>query len=270
MPGSSATIPDRANYSRPKPREDDASSNGGFGNIFGVKSLIVRAIAATAIVSSLAGTASAEIQEKSGTFGGAKMSYHVLLPPGYDRTRAYPVVLVFTGGPQTIEMALGTLETDWRQEAERRGYIVISPGAPGGNLFFEGGDRVFPDFLDYIVGTYKVQGKLHVAGHSNGGLSAFHVAAKYPQYFSTVTGYPGLLGNNPDLKRADALKSMCVAMHVGDRDEGWQDGMKQQAAQLKSRGFRVQFTVEKNQVHRLKASEINLSPRLFDEIESCK
>jgi hypothetical protein len=38
---------------------------------------------------------------------------------------------------------------------------------------------------------------------------------------------------------------------------------------LKKQGFKIQFTLEKNQVHRLKAAEIDLSSRLFQEIESC-
>lgn len=45
--------------------------------------------------------------------------------------------------------------------------------------------------------------------------------------------------------------------------------MQRQSANLTRQGYRIAFTVEKNQVHRLKAQEINLSPRLFDEIESC-
>ena len=50
------------------------------------------------------------------------------------------------------------------------------------------------DPASVAIWAYKVQGgKMHVAGHSNGGLSAFHVASKYPNYFATVTGYPGLL-----------------------------------------------------------------------------
>ena len=59
-------------------------------------------------------------------------------------------------------------------------------------------------------------------------------------------------------------------MHVGDRDEGWKGGMDEEASDLASRGFKIRITVEKNQVHRLKAAEIDLSRRLFDEIESCR
>ena len=79
--------------------------------------------------------------------------------------------------------------------------------------------KVFPAFLDMIGKDYKVAGKLHIAGHSNGGLSAFHIAAKYPAYFSTVTGYPGLWQDNPEAEYPEALKPMCLYMHVGDMDD---------------------------------------------------
>lgn len=218
-----------------------------------------------------AGSAVAELVEKTGRFGGLSLTYKVLLPPGYDAARAYPAVLVFTGGPQQLRGAENTVNTAWRAEAEKRGYIVISPGTPDGSLFFEDADRVFPEFLDAILRDYKVRGgKLHVAGHSNGGLSAFHVAAKYPQYFLTVTGYPGLFQSNSDPGRIDVLKPMCLFMHVGDQDPSWASAMQQQAARLQKQGFRIRYQVEKNQVHRLKAAEIDLSRRLFDQIEGCK
>jgi predicted peptidase len=200
-------------------------------------------------------------------FAGLKVTYKVVLPDGYDPARAYPLVLVFTGGPQTLQIATSTVEADWRKEAERRGYIVIAPASPNGELFFEGADRIFPSFLDQMLKDYKV-GKVHVAGHSNGGLSTFHIATKFPKYFTTVIGYPGLL-DGTDRALANAIKDKCLFMHVGDRDEGWKGAMEEESKELARRGFRIKFTMEKNQVHRLKASEIDLSRRLFEEIESC-
>jgi poly(3-hydroxybutyrate) depolymerase len=222
-----------------------------------------------AAIGSVSTNLHAEMLEKTGTFGGLKVTYKVVHPAGYDAAKPHPVVLVFTGGPQTLQIATSTVESDWQKEAERRGYVVIAPASPNGELFFEGADRIFPEFLDFILKTYKVEGKLHIAGHSNGGLSAFHIAAKYPQYFSTLTGYPGLL-DGPDRGKAAAIKPMCIFMHVGDLDDGWKDAMRSEATQLKNQGYKIQFAIEPKQVHRLKASEINLSVRLFDEIESCK
>jgi poly(3-hydroxybutyrate) depolymerase len=230
----------------------------------------VRFLIAVAAILGLATSprsAHGDVLEKTGTFAGLRVTYKVVLPTGYDASKTYPLVLVFTGGPQTLQIATSTVDADWRAEAERRGYIVVAPASPNGELFFEGADRIFPAFLDQMLRDYHV-GKMHVAGHSNGGLSAFHIAARYPKYFSTVIGYPGLLDGS-DKALANAIKDKCLFMHVGDRDSGWMPAMQDEAKDLSTHGFRIRITVEKDQVHRLKAQEIDLSRRLFDEIESC-
>jgi poly(3-hydroxybutyrate) depolymerase len=230
----------------------------------------IPAIALVALLG-LATGASADMIEKSGRFGGLEVTYKVVLPNGYNAARTYPVILVFTGGGQQLRGAENTLKSDWQAEAERRGYIVISPGSPDGSLFFEAGDRIFPEFLEMIRRDYRVPtGAMHVAGHSNGGLSAFHIAAKYPAFFKTVTGYPGLLDGQSDVRRIQALKPMCLFMHVGDQDSSWMSAMQRQAESLQRQGFSIRYSVEKNQVHRLRAAEIDLSKRLFDQIEGCK
>ena len=216
------------------------------------------------------GTARAEMLSKSGEFARTTVEYRVLLPPGFDASKPHPVVLVFTGGGQSIQGVEGTLKADWQGEAEKRGYVVISPAAPDGELFFQEGDRVFPAFLDMIRKDYRPSGKIHIAGHSNGGLSAFHIAAKYPQYFSTVTGYPGLYQDNPEADYPAALKGLCLYMHAGDMDPDWRDAMAAEAKAMTAEGFRIKMTVEPNSTHRLKAAELGLSKRLFDEIESCR
>ncbi len=200
---------------------------------------------------------------------GTQVDYKVLLPPAYDPRRAYPLVLVFTGGAQTLPQAQNVLEVDWQAEAQKRGYILVSPAAPGGQLFFDNGDKVFPAFLDKILKDYKVAGKIHVAGYGAGGLSAFHIAAQYPDYFSTVTGYPGMVQDS-DADPLSALKPLCVYMHLGARDRGWRADMQAQAAQLHSLGVRVRLTIEWRQTHRLDTDKWRLASRLFDEIESCR
>src|SRR5215831_11430254 len=104
---------------------------------------LMRALAAgvvATIVVALSAPASAEVLEKTATFAGLRVTYKVVQPTGYDPAKTYPLVLVFTGGPQTLQIATGTVEADWRAEAERRGYIVVAPASPNGELFFEGAD----------------------------------------------------------------------------------------------------------------------------------
>ena len=106
------------------------------------------------------------------------------------------------------------LNRNFRAEAEKRGYIVIAPAAPDDQLFFESGARIFPDFLKTILTSYKIEGnKFHVAGPSNGGIAAFHVAAANPQYFLSVTAFPGYMWqpNPPSFRRSRRCASSCTS-----------------------------------------------------------
>ena len=135
-----------------------------------------------------------------------------------------------------MDMVDATLNSVYRAQAEQRGYIVVEPAAPNGVLFFEGSERVFPAFLTKLLGDYKiVDNKFHVAGNSNGGLSAFLVAAKYPQFFWSVTGFPGFL-EDATPQQSSALAKLCIHMFAGELDSGWPDEMRQQAAKFRASG----------------------------------
>jgi len=212
----------------------------------------------------------AEVIEKSKSIAGVTVHYKVVLPSHYDAAKAYPGVLAFGGGPQTMNIVDGAIQRNWRDQAEQRGYIVVIPAAPDGQLFFEGGERIFPEFLTKILADYKIaDSKFHIAGQSNGGISAFHVAALYPQYFWSVTGFPGYL---PDATpaRLGALAKMCINMHVGELDTGWKEQMQQQAAQFRAKGMTVRITVEKGQSHRLDTLAGDGAARLFNQFDEAR
>lgn len=214
--------------------------------------------------------ASAEVLEKSKSIAGVTVHYKVVLPSHYDAAKAYPGVIAFGGGPQTMNIVDGAIQRNWRDQAEQRGYIVVIPAAPDGQLFFEGGERIFPEFITKILADYKIaDSKFHIAGQSNGGISAFHVAALYPQYFWSVTGFPGYL---PDATpaRLGALAKICINMHVGELDTGWKEQMQQQAAQFRAKGMTVRITVEKGQSHRLDTLAGDGAARLFNQFEEAR
>ena len=180
------------------------------------------------------------------------------------RPKPYPAVLAFPPGSQGADMVMTTLVRNWAPEAVGRGYIVFVPAAPDGQLFFEEGASVFPEFLDKMLIEYKIRdNKFHIAGMSNGGISAFYIAASYPKYFLSVTGFPGYL---PDATpaRIDALAKVCINMHVGEFDSGWLQRTKDQAAQFRARGFHVRFAIEKGESHVLGTLQGSGAARLFD------
>src|SRR5262245_28301379 len=172
-------------------------------------------ILATAVVTTLATLPlHAELLEKTKKVGNTTVQYKVVLPNGYDASKAYPAILALGGRPQTMNTVDNVLNRNLRAEAEKRGYIVVAPAAPDGQLFFEDGARIFPEFLKMILADYKIQdGKFHIAGPSNGGIAAFHVAAANPQYFLSVTAFPGYMWQ-PSAARLQAISKMCVFMYV--------------------------------------------------------
>ncbi len=227
---------------------------------------LTAAMAASTFV--VAQSANAEVRDLTKKVSGTTVQYKVVLPNGYDPAKAYPAILAIGGGPQTMNTVDGILMRNFRAEAETRGYIVIAPAAPGGELFFEGGARIVPEFLRMVLSDYKIQdGKFHVAGPSNGGIAAFHLAAASPQYFLSVTAFPGYMWE-PSAAKLEAISKMCAFMYVGELDEyRWHGEMKKEAEFLRSKGTVARYTEEKGQPHRLDTLAGANAGRLFDGFE---
>jgi poly(3-hydroxybutyrate) depolymerase len=238
-----------------------------------MRSAVRTMLATVALAASWGGPrpAHAELLEMSKNVAGTQVDYKVVLPNGYDPAKEYPGILVLGGGPQTMKTVDGALARNFRDEAEKRGYIVVAPAAPDGELFFEGGERIFPKFLDMILADYKIRHrKFHIAGPSNGGIAAMHVAALHPQYFLSVTAFPGYLWQ-PSPAKLEALSKLCVFMYVGELDPYmWHDEMKREAAFLRDRGTVARYTVEKGQPHRMETLAGEHAGRLFDNFEEAE
>src|SRR5438876_10115511 len=186
-------------------------------------------LAALSAILLIAGSAWAKVSDKTAEIAGMTVHYKIALPSNYDPAKTYPAILAFPPGSQDMDMMLTTLVQNWLPEYDKRDYIVVIPAAPLNRSFVGEGAKIFPEFLEQLLQEYKIRdNKFHVAGMSNGGRSAFHIAAMYPQYFLSVIGFPGYL---PDAtaERVAAVSKMCIYMHVGEFDTGWFEPMQQQA-----------------------------------------
>src|SRR6202167_719790 len=227
--------------------------------------------AASAVAMCVTQSAQAELLEKTRKVGGTTVRYKVVLPNGYDPAKTYPAILAFGGGPQTMATVEVVLSRNLRAEAEKRGYIVVAPAAPDDQLFFEDGARIFPEFLKLILADYKIQdNKFNIAGPSNGGIAAFHVASLNAEYFLLITAFPRYLCEETPA-HIQAISKMCINMFVGELDPmGWQPLMQKQAAEFRAKGMTANYTVEKGQPHRLDTLAGPGAARLFDLFEQAK
>src|SRR6266699_7274879 len=98
----------------------------------------------------------ADVLEKTKKVAGTTVHYKSALPNGYDPAKVYPAILALGGGPQTMNTVDNILNRNFRAEAEQRGYIVVAPAAPDGDLFFQQGARIFPQFLKMILADHKI------------------------------------------------------------------------------------------------------------------
>jgi predicted peptidase len=227
----------------------------------------MRLIASVVLLVSITSWLEAKAYDKAVEIDGTTVHYKIVLPKDYDPTKTYPAVLAFPPGSQTMDMVLTTLVQNWLPEADRFRYIVVVPAAPNGRPFTGAGAKVFPEFLERVLHEYKIRdNKFHIAGMSNGGRSAFHIAAMYPQYFLSVTGLPGYLPD-PTPQRVAALSKMCIYMHVGALDTDWVGQMEQQASMFRSKGYTVRFTIEKNEGHVMRTLAAEGSARLYKQME---
>jgi len=218
----------------------------------------------------IAAPAAADVLDQTATINGMRVEYKVIRPRNFDPTKTYPAVLAFPPGDQSMDMVMVGVDYNYRAEAEKRGYIVIEPAAPGGLSFVRGGDRIFPAFIEKLLADYKVQGnKFNAIGQSNGGRAVFKIAADYPQYFLSVTGFPGRLeGATP--AKLDQLAKLCVHIFVGEYDDAWLSDTREQAEALRALGAKITFSVERGQEHVLSTVANEGAARLFDQFDAAR
>jgi poly(3-hydroxybutyrate) depolymerase len=227
--------------------------------------LILSAATISAAATLFAGPLQGAVIESTRQVGDTVVHYKTVLPDGYDPARTYPAIVALGGGPQNMDRVDSILDRNFRAEAEKRGYIVIAPAAPDGEYFFDTAARIFPEFLKMIQADYKIRdNRFHIAGPSNGGIAASHIAAAPPQYFRSVTAFPGYMWE-PNQAKLQAISKLCVFMYVGEFDPYmWHREMKQEAEFLRASGSIARYTVEAGQPHRLETLAGANAPRLFD------
>lgn len=179
---------------------------------------------------------------------GMPLEYGVVLPNGFVEGETYPVLIAFPPGPQTRGMVVAG-NRYWGAEGQARGWVVVSPVAPEGTLFFQGSEQYLPEFLQRIELIYPPEGgRFHLAGMSNGGISAFRIATMMPERFASITAVPGF-PQTADFAQLDKLISIPVALYVGENDTSWVERMTATEAELQRLGGQVSLTIVPNEGH---------------------
>lgn len=180
---------------------------------------------------------------------GARLRYALVLPRDFDPETAYPALLALPPGGQDETMVAAGLGRYWGHQAAERGWLVVSPVAPQGVLFFVGSERYVPELLGHIRSNYEVAGgRFHVAGNSMGGRSAFRIALDNPKDFASLIALPGF-PTRDDFDRLDRLAGLPVRLFVGGEDRDWIEPMQRTRDLLADLGNDVSLTVFPGEGH---------------------
>ena len=198
-----------------------------------------------------------------------RLRYALALPDNFDQSHTYPALLAFPPGPQTEPMVDAGFDRYWGPQASRRGWIVVSPVAPGGRIFHRGGDALIPALLNQIASEFQIEGgKFHVAGWSNGGRTAFHVALTYPSVVQSLVVLPGGPPTEADVDGLANLKGIPVRMFAGGRDTEWVSLMHDTERRLKGLGISVGTTVLPGEGHVPPSLDGEPVMRLLEELRT--
>jgi S-formylglutathione hydrolase FrmB len=198
---------------------------------------------------------------------GTVVEFATALPPGYESGTPAPVMLALPPGPQSKPAVAQSLRGYWADEAGKRGWVVVSPAAINGMLYFRGAERVIPELLDLIVETYKPPGgKVHLASISNGGLSAFHIALRQPDRFSSLAVYAGFPPECDSWRNLTALRDLRIATYVGEEDASWKENMDLLKSAFDNLGIGAHYEILPGVGHVLRPLKGAGAARVFEVI----
>lgn len=198
---------------------------------------------------------------------GTTLATTIVLPTDYVVGESRPVLLALPPGGQGQQEVDAIVDAYWEQLARERGWVVVSPAAAGA-LFFQGGEGAIPPLLDLVATWYPPEGgRVHLAGVSNGGLSAFRVALDSPGRFSSILVAPGFPPEEGDWARLGELVDVPLLLVVGGEDTAWLEPMRRLRETMREAGGRVELIVSEGEGHIVRA----VAPeRLLDFLDSTR
>ncbi|GJM21654.1 MAG: hypothetical protein DHS20C15_15690 [Planctomycetota bacterium] len=168
---------------------------------------------------------------------GLELDLAVQLPATGLGDTPVPVLLALPPGDQDVAMVERGLQLYWSSAALARGWVLVSPAAPGGRSFHGDDVQILEALLDALDARFDIAGgKPHLAGVSNGGLSALELALRDPGRVGSLTGAPGMPPADADPAQLARLAELPVALFVGGADSAWLNPMRRLRDTLSSAG----------------------------------
>ena len=158
-----------------------------------------------------------------------------LVAPENGANRASPLVILMGGGPGNASISQDT--SRWLGSGfAQRGWMVAVPISPN-NRSFRGGvnNALITDLITQLQKRQNIaQGRVLLAGVSNGGMSALEIARRNPQDYLGVAAVPAISSADTD---NEALRDFPIYLRIGGNDQlDWADRFDETVASLTEAG----------------------------------
>lgn len=198
---------------------------------------------------------------------GVTIDYVTSIPDGFAVGDEAPLLLAFPPGGQSLDNARSLVAGTYAAEATHLGWVVVSPAAPGGELFFQGSEELIPGFLDWVETWITPEGGApHVVGVSNGGISTFRYAAENPDRVLSMTTFPGFPTSNDDQAALALLTDIPIRMFVGGTDIDWLTRAEATVATLDELGGDIELRIFDREGHSIRSMRDGVL--LFEQLEA--
>jgi predicted esterase len=203
---------------------------------------------------------------------GVKTEYALFIPSKYDRKKAWPLIVSLHGasgnGPAYIRLwhvpVKGRLDKEQKikyQQAEVRGYIVVSPTAKADWKWGpakEADDHIL-SLIEHVRDTYHVDpDRIYVHGLSMGGFGAWRFGLHFADRFAAIEPRAG----SYDFRFLDNAKNLSVYITHGAKDESVSVKHSRDAAsKLKELGYDHHYSEIPEGGHQFFIDE---NPRVLD------
>ena len=175
-----------------------------------------------------------QAQERITLQDGTVLNVFLVAPENADG-QASPLVILMGGGPGNASISQDT--SRWLGSGfAQRGWMVAVPISPN-NRSFRGAinNELIASLITQLQKRENIaQGKVLLAGVSNGGMSALEIARRNPQDYLGVAAVPAISGADTD---NEALKDFPVYLRIGGSDQlDWADRFDETVASLTGAG----------------------------------
>ena len=157
--------------------------------------------------------------ERSVRIGDATYPYKVYVPPGFDPSRSWPVILFLHGagergidGVQQTEVGLGRV---LRTNPERFPAVVVFPQAPPGQVWLGDLARMATTALDQTIAEFRGDpDRVSLVGLSMGAYGSWVLAFENPERYAAIVSVGG--GIVPPAGRNALVERLAPTLQADD------------------------------------------------------